>query len=128
MGSSPSPPGRVFTAKDLVTVHESRHKQVIGEQLFSLIKPLQPGSASVITGMLLELDNEVLFGLLADASALERKVEDAVLELQDKAAVMFSANGGPKAGSDGVPLNVASSSSTSPALGSGSANVSSLAS
>ena len=44
---------------------------MIGEHLFKLIKPLQPGSAGKITGMLLELDNDVLFGLLADPTVLE---------------------------------------------------------
>ena len=109
-----------LTAKDLEVVHESRHKQVIGEHLSKLIQPLQPGSAGKITGMLLELDNDVLFGLLADPAALEGKVDEALQTLQD-----FAAQQGSWVAA-GPVLSGESSSIISDTLGVGSAGGSSV--
>jgi polyadenylate-binding protein len=59
-------------------------KQMIGEQLYSLISRAQPIHAGKITGMLLEsLELRDLLGLLQNRPALEGKIQEAVAVLEE---------------------------------------------
>ena len=53
-------------------------KDEFGERLYPLIFHSQPELAGRITGMLLELDNSALLGLLASPEALQMKVAEAL--------------------------------------------------
>lgn len=64
--------------QELAQASETQKKQMIGEQLFPLIKSRQPELAGKITGMLLEMDNSELIHLLESASALDEKVNEAL--------------------------------------------------
>lgn len=59
-------------------------KQMIGEQLYSLISRIQPVHAGKITGMLLEsLELRDLLGLLQNRPALDSKIQEAVSVLEE---------------------------------------------
>lgn len=57
-------------------------KNMIGERLYPLIHNLRAELAPKITGMLLEMDNAELLGLLEDHDALKSKVDEALAVLQ----------------------------------------------
>jgi polyadenylate-binding protein len=61
-------------------------KNMIGERLFPLILNIQPQLAPKITGMLLEMDNAELLGLLEDNDALNLKVGEALQVLAQHTA------------------------------------------
>lgn len=71
-----------LTIKALVAAPEKQKKQLIGEQLFPLIKTRQPELAGKITGMLLEMDNGELIHLLESPEALHEKIQEAMAVLQ----------------------------------------------
>lgn len=57
-------------------------KQILGENLFSRIRAVEPDKAPKITGMLLEsLDFQELMGLLESQEALQEKIDEAVAVL-----------------------------------------------
>lgn len=56
---------------------------MIGEHLFPKIRKKQPQLAGKITGMLLEMDNGELIGLLESDDALADKVEEALQVLRE---------------------------------------------
>ena len=56
---------------------EQDQKELLGENLFPLIKTLEPGLAGKITGMLLEMDNTEVLKLLDDYNGLRAKVAEA---------------------------------------------------
>ncbi|KAJ5315119.1 hypothetical protein N7476_005426 [Penicillium atrosanguineum] len=55
-----------------------QQKQMLGEALYPKIQAQQPELAGKITGMLLEMDNAELLGLLDDEEALRAKVDEAL--------------------------------------------------
>jgi polyadenylate-binding protein len=57
-------------------------KNMIGERLYPLVYGQQPQLAPKITGMLLEMDNAELLGLLEDPDGLRSKVDEALTVLQ----------------------------------------------
>jgi polyadenylate-binding protein len=61
-------------------------KQAIGEMLYMRIVVTQPEQAGKITGMLLEMDNQELIGLVNDAEALSLKVNEALNVLREYSA------------------------------------------
>lgn len=62
-------------------------KNMIGERLYPLIHSLRAELAPKITGMLLEMDNAELLGLLEDHEALKSKVDEALSVLEQHQAV-----------------------------------------
>ncbi|KAJ5859211.1 hypothetical protein N7534_004488 [Penicillium rubens] len=56
----------------------AQQKQMLGEALYPKIQAQQPELAGKITGMLLEMDNAELLGLLDDEEALRGKVDEAL--------------------------------------------------
>jgi len=66
----------------LASLNKTEAKQVLGEKLFTEIAKFEKHSAGKITGMLLELDNAELVGLLEDPAALNRKIAEALNVLQ----------------------------------------------
>merc|ERR1719262_2199633 len=61
---------------------EERQKALLGEHLYMRISKTQPQLAGKITGMLLELDNTEVLHLIEDTGALDAKVNEALLALQ----------------------------------------------
>ncbi|EGD98532.1 polyadenylate-binding protein [Trichophyton tonsurans CBS 112818] len=57
---------------------ESQQKQMLGEAIYPKILAQQPELAGKITGMLLEMDNSELIGLVDDDVALRAKVDEAL--------------------------------------------------
>ncbi|KAJ5219221.1 uncharacterized protein N7498_001320 [Penicillium cinerascens] len=62
----------------LVSAPPAQQKQMLGEALYPKIQAQQPELAGKITGMLLEMDNSELLGLLDDEEALRAKVDEAL--------------------------------------------------
>jgi len=58
-------------------------KQMLGEILYMRIAPSQPDLAGKITGMLLEMDNAELLGLLDSPENLGAKVQEALIVLHE---------------------------------------------
>lgn len=59
-------------------------KQLLGEKLFQKVLRIQPNYAGKITGMLLEMTNNEILGLLSSDVLLEGKVQEAHALLTDK--------------------------------------------
>ncbi|KAJ5586880.1 Protein phosphatase PP2A regulatory subunit B [Penicillium hispanicum] len=62
----------------LTSAPPAQQKQMLGEALYPKIQAQQPELAGKITGMLLEMDNTELLGLLDDEEALRAKVDEAL--------------------------------------------------
>ncbi|KAJ5246044.1 hypothetical protein N7468_001027 [Penicillium chermesinum] len=62
----------------LLNAPPAQQKQMLGEALYPKIQAQQPELAGKITGMLLEMDNAELLGLLDDEDALRAKVDEAL--------------------------------------------------
>jgi polyadenylate-binding protein len=62
----------------LLAAPPAQQKQMLGEALYPKIQAQQPELAGKITGMLLEMDNTELLGLLDDEEALRGKVDEAL--------------------------------------------------
>jgi polyadenylate-binding protein len=60
-------------------------KQMLGEVIYMKIASTQPDLAGKITGMLLEMDNSELLHLLETPEALNAKVQEALIVLQEYA-------------------------------------------
>ncbi|KAL4945715.1 Polyadenylate-binding protein, cytoplasmic and nuclear [Aspergillus oleicola] len=67
-----------FSAATLSAAPPQQQKQMLGEALYPKIQAAQPELAGKITGMLLEMDNTELLGLLEDDEALRAKVDEAL--------------------------------------------------
>lgn len=74
----PGPQGKTLTAAALAAAPPQVQKQMLGERLFPLITKLQPELAGKITGMMLEMDNFELLGLLDSEAQLQAKVAEAL--------------------------------------------------
>ncbi|KAM5438553.1 Protein phosphatase PP2A regulatory subunit B [Microsporum ferrugineum] len=57
---------------------EPQQKQMLGEAIYPKVLAQQPELAGKITGMLLEMDNSELIGLVDDDAALRAKVDEAL--------------------------------------------------
>lgn len=67
-----------LSAPALSAAPPHQQKQMLGEALYPKIQAAQPELAGKITGMLLEMDNTELLGLLEDDEALRAKVDEAL--------------------------------------------------
>ncbi|KKK12258.1 polyadenylate-binding protein, partial [Aspergillus rambellii] len=67
-----------LTAQALSSAPAPQQKQMLGEALYPKIQAQQPELAGKITGMLLEMENTELLGLLEDEDALRAKVDEAL--------------------------------------------------
>lgn len=78
--AAPVSPG--LTAASLAAASPSEQKQMLGEALFPLIQERTEEHAGKITGMLLEMDNDELLHLIESPEALEQKVTEAIIVLE----------------------------------------------
>ncbi|KAF9265439.1 polyadenylate binding protein [Marasmius fiardii PR-910] len=82
----PAAPGAPeITAASLANVSPMEQKQMLGEVIYMKIANSQPDLAGKITGMLLEMDNSELLHLLENPEALNAKVQEALIVLQEYA-------------------------------------------
>ena len=66
-------------------------KRILGERLFPKIQAVEPRLAGKITGMLLEMSNPELFGLLESQQALHAKINEALQVLKEhQLAVLYT--------------------------------------
>jgi len=72
-----------LTAAQLANASPGEQKQILGETIYPKIHATQPELAGKITGMLLEMDNAELLVLLEDDAALEAKVNEAIVVLEE---------------------------------------------
>ena len=70
-----------LTAAALAAASPSAQERLIGEKLFPAIARLQPGLASKITGMLLDMGNSELLILLGFDRQLQTMAEEALRAL-----------------------------------------------
>ncbi|MCJ1314460.1 Protein phosphatase PP2A regulatory subunit B [Agyrium rufum] len=89
----PVPGQGLVTLEALTSAPPAQQKQLLGEALYPKIQTLQPKLAGKITGMLLEMDNQELFGLVDDDDKLREKVEEAMTVYDE----YVKASGGPEA-------------------------------
>ncbi|KAJ2369290.1 Protein phosphatase PP2A regulatory subunit B [Coemansia sp. RSA 2610] len=72
----------MLTAAQLASAPPEERKQMLGELLYPRILAVQPENAGKITGMLLEMDDSDLLGLLDEdekkAKALDEKINEAM--------------------------------------------------
>merc|ERR1719456_753422 len=82
--ASAAPEGAMpdLDTKALAAAPEQQQKAMLGEHLYMRIAKTQPQLAGKITGMLLELDNTEVLHLIEDTGALDAKVNEALLALQ----------------------------------------------
>jgi len=101
MGQPGMPQGRddigtSVSLSNLASAPPNQQKQMIGEAIYPKIQALQPELAGKITGMLLEMDNSELLGLIEDDAALRAKVDEALSVYDDYMKNRSSgAEGGP---------------------------------
>jgi len=67
-----------LTSEALEQVPADARKQMLGEHLFPRVHHHEPNRAGKITGMLLEMENTELLGLISNESALVAKVHEAI--------------------------------------------------
>merc|ERR1712150_139080 len=79
---------RGLTVEALAAAPEDQQKQMIGEALYPLIKQAQPELCGKITGMLLEMDNGELLGLLDNPDERQKKIHEAIGVLRDHPEMM----------------------------------------
>ena len=73
------------STSNLATLSPEQQKNVLGERLYEHISRAHPQHASKVTGMLLEMDNAEILGLLDSTEALDNKVEEALAVLRHHA-------------------------------------------
>jgi hypothetical protein len=79
----------VSLSEELRTIQDpAEQKNFLGERLYYLILDLQPERTAKITGMLLELDNEEIIGLIERADLLKNRVEEAMMVLHEHEEAM----------------------------------------
>lgn len=69
-------------AQYLASIPPEQQKNILGERLYAFIVKKNPGAASKITGMLLEMDNSEILNLLDSPMLLDNKVNEAIEVLQ----------------------------------------------
>ncbi|KAJ9184383.1 hypothetical protein P3X46_004114 [Hevea brasiliensis] len=79
---SPVSQGSEMLNSMLAAASPEEQKQILGEQLYPLIKKHQPDLVAKITGKLLGMDNSELLLLLVSPESLAAKVEEAVQVLK----------------------------------------------
>ncbi|KAK2807830.1 Protein phosphatase PP2A regulatory subunit B [Emmonsiellopsis sp. PD_5] len=78
-GAAPEAAGAPsITLQALTNAPPAQQKQMLGEAIYPKIQAQQPELAGKITGMLLEMDNAELLGLVDDEAALRAKVDEAL--------------------------------------------------
>lgn len=70
--------------KILATLSPQDQKQMLGEELFPLIKKINEGHAMRVTGMMLEKDNMKILQMLEDVGYLTKEVNKALQLLKTK--------------------------------------------
>mmetsp|Transcript_46996 Transcript_46996/g.124463 ORF Transcript_46996/g.124463 Transcript_46996/m.124463 type:complete len:514 (-) Transcript_46996:97-1638(-) len=86
--AAPSPqwdPSQPLTAEVLAAAPPVLQKQMLGEKIFAKVYKINPEQAGKITGMMLELHNSELLGLLDDPTSLQSKVATATQVLRSRA-------------------------------------------
>ena len=81
----------VVTASDLAAMPPAEQKQALGEALYMRIAVTQPDLAGKITGMLLEMENEELLGLIENPEQMNGKVNEALAVLREYSVAEGSA-------------------------------------
>jgi polyadenylate-binding protein len=82
------PPGQEpLTAAILAAASPEDQKQMLGERLYPLVQQRNPVLAGKITGMLLEIDNSELLHLLENFTALNQKIDEAIVVLESNEVV-----------------------------------------
>eukprot|EP01035_Chromulina_nebulosa_P017261 gene17261-22793_t len=71
-----------FNHPDFLNLPIERQKNVIGERLYPLVRNQESARAGKITGMLLEMEITELINLLENTQALQSKVQEAVMVLE----------------------------------------------
>ncbi|GAW10121.1 polyadenylate binding protein [Lentinula edodes] len=82
-GQAPVPEIPPFNTAVLANSSPMEQKQMLGEQIYMRIAGTQPELAGKITGMLLEMDNTELLQLLESQEAMNNKVQEALVVLQE---------------------------------------------
>ncbi|KAJ3850408.1 polyadenylate binding protein [Lentinula lateritia] len=82
-GQAPVPEIPPFNTAVLANSSPMDQKQMLGEQIYMRIAGTQPELAGKITGMLLEMDNTELLQLLESQEAMNNKVQEALVVLQE---------------------------------------------
>ncbi|KAF7294881.1 Polyadenylate-binding protein [Mycena indigotica] len=82
-GAPPPPAATEVTAAALANASPMEQKQMLGEVIYMKIASSQPELAGKITGMLLEMDNNELLHLLDSPDAMNAKVNEALIVLQE---------------------------------------------
>jgi len=67
-----------LTAEALSKLTAAQQKQQLGERLYALSYRYQPSLAAKITGMILELENNEILGILGSEEKLRQKIDEAV--------------------------------------------------
>lgn len=78
-----APDAPPFNHALLANATPMEQKQVLGEHIYMRIAGSQPELAGKITGMLLEMDNAELLQLLESQDAMNNKVQEALVVLQE---------------------------------------------
>lgn len=63
-------------------------RQALGEKIYSLIENQHPNDAEILTGILLEMDDQSLEHLIKDTDLLEKKVEEVLSVFQNNTEQM----------------------------------------
>ncbi|KAE9409675.1 polyadenylate binding protein [Gymnopus androsaceus JB14] len=78
-----APDAPSFNTAVLASASPMEQKQMLGEHIYMRIAGTQPELAGKITGMLLEMDNTELIQLLDSQEAMNNKVQEALIVLQE---------------------------------------------
>lgn len=81
--AAPIPDAPGFNHGLLANASPNEQKQLLGEHIYMRIAGTQPELAGKITGMLLEMDNTELIQLLDSQEAMNNKVQEALIVLQE---------------------------------------------
>lgn len=82
----PGAPPAALTREALERLPPQQQKQQLGERLYQLNFRHQPALAGKLTGMMLELQNSEIYGLLESEEKLKKKISEAVKVLEKQAA------------------------------------------